>query len=1851
MLVTMVTEIFYPTAAFALSGGPSQPEVESFEPIGTTDMVDPFSGDFSYNIPLLNVGNYPINISYHAGPGMDQEASWTGLGWNINPGVISRNMRGLPDDFDGSTSNPDKISKEFNIKTNRTYGVTTSASLEIFGLGTGNLGLAASAGIGIKYNNYRGFGLDRISSVGITAGKSGSGQMTGSLGMNSSSDGGLTISPSVSYSANISKVKEHSERLGGTLGIGTSFNNRQGLTDLTLNYSLGRSVTENRKPDPRGKFGGFEAADGRSMSSISFVTPSYTPNSEMPLQNTSVTLSFKMGATILALHPMFQGSGYYSEQRLKRTSDEFLAFGYFNSEKGMKYEKALHDFNREKDGTFSKNSPTLPITNYTYDVYSVSGQGIGGVYRPFRSDVGYMYDSRVDNTSGSYSIGAEIGAGNAFKVGVDVRVNDVTTTTSRWAAGNDLAKKLRFVSKKDAKDDFYEPFYFKQAGEKSVDPDYYASSSTDLSFVDRTGGLNAVRPVIESTGGLDVKVQNMLQKSDGGTVPVNERIRRKRRQKRNENISFLSVKEAKLFAVDKEMFNTQVLAEKNDQSIKNTYIKDHYIGEITSINTQGVRYVYGIPAYNTRQVEKTFAVQKPGTFPGSGICGYDPNDVTRGNKKGLDNYYSMTEVPAYAHSYLITSVLSPDFVDNDGVAGPSKGDMGSYTKFNYDKVVKGYKWRTPMTTAVRSASYNEGMKSASDDDKANVTYGEKDIWQLTSVEDKNYIAIFETGNRADGFGAKGLDGEIDDVAGRGVKSLKTIKLYYKKEYDKDNANAIPIKTVHFEYDYSLCKGVPNNTGKAIDINGNWLAANAPGNINTPKMVGSNKLYGKLTLKKIYFTYQNSNKAKFSPYEFTYGSSDAENPDYDIKCYDRWANYKAYPQAINTITPPELMGDHPYTDQNKTKTDISARAWNLSKINLPSGGSIEVTYESDDYAYVQDKQAMQMFKIIGINNTGTGTSGSLRSGGDFASEVRVDLGKQVSESDFRNKYLKGITDNVYFRIKANVGSQGKADEEEFVPGYCQVDIANCRVEGNIGIIKVNKANMGEKLSLKVHPFTMAILQFSRIHTSRIANNQPSPGDGAVDQVIKAIINSDVLKNMLETVAGINTSMVTKGFGQTINVNQSYIRLLSPEKMKLGGGHRVKQIEMKDAAQAFSMNAADNSYGQVYEYTTHDDDLDAEVSSGVASYEPMIGGEENPLKLPIGFSKDNLLIPDERFYIEGPFGESFYPAASVGYAKVKISSLNSYKSRQTTTSETKYTPTGYIIHEYYTAKDFPVIASRTGLNVIPKKSPAILRLLKIKQKDYLYASQGFAVEINDMHGKPKAQWVYAEGGKTYISGVEYKYKQDGNRLNNSSTVIAPDGTLKKADIGIDYDFVMDMRQQQTDIVSVGLNGNLAGFLVAIFPGLVGLILPAYAEEHTKFKSAVATKVISRSGILEETIAYDLGSKVSTKNLAWDGETGDVLTTQVTNNFEDPIYNQTYPAHWAYDGMGPSYINIGLEKYLQLDDPGEFVVTNPNASASASQIYMLRTSDKDDDPFEVGDEVIITWGEMASSDDADAANAFKSEMKYRFWVVMKQTGSVFLMGGNPNSETDCKYFPQGKISVKIIRSGRRNMSSIPVGSITTLLDPLKDQNGNAKVKLDLTTFDHKVLNASATEFSDEWNTYCGCTGSGPVQNLIYSGQKANWRPKRSYAYLTSRTKTAVEARLRKDGPYTSFNTFWKVPTLGLQWAKNDLNWKWVNEITQYDPYSSAEVENKDALNRFSTANTGYSHQVPTSVSTNAKHADIFFDNFETYSESPVCEEIGTRFLSGTVGTSSPHTGRHSLKVPKGNTGATLNLVKDCK
>jgi hypothetical protein len=93
----------------------------------------------------------------------------------------------------------------------------------------------------------------------------------------------------------------------------------------------------------------------------------------------------------------------------------------------------------------------------------------------------------------------------------------------------------------------------------------------------------------------------------------------------------------------------------------------------------------------------------------------------------------------------------------------------------------------------------------------------------------------------------------------------------------------------------------------------------------------------------------------------------------------------------------------------------------------------------------------------------------------------------------------------------------------------------------------------------------------------------------------------------------------------------------------------------------------------------------------------------------------------------------------------------------------------------------------------------------------------------------------------------------------------------------------------------------------------VIPSFISlaqrEQNQFRSVATTKIIQRYGILDSVIHIDKGSKTSTRDLLYDAETGDVVLTRTQNEFNDPVYSFNYPSHWAYDGMGPAYKNIGV------------------------------------------------------------------------------------------------------------------------------------------------------------------------------------------------------------------------------------------------------------------------------------------------------------------------------------------------------
>ena len=168
---TFLMDIINPLSVYALTSGPASPEFSSFEPVSTTNMVNEFNGAFTYNIPLLEIpgpngSGYPLSLSYHSGTTTEEESSWVGFGWTLNPGAINRSVRGGADDWNGIEG--EIINK--NIP-NRTVSVGGQINAEFYSYADigGEMFQSTNATISgsafLRYNNYKGFGNLSISEI------------------------------------------------------------------------------------------------------------------------------------------------------------------------------------------------------------------------------------------------------------------------------------------------------------------------------------------------------------------------------------------------------------------------------------------------------------------------------------------------------------------------------------------------------------------------------------------------------------------------------------------------------------------------------------------------------------------------------------------------------------------------------------------------------------------------------------------------------------------------------------------------------------------------------------------------------------------------------------------------------------------------------------------------------------------------------------------------------------------------------------------------------------------------------------------------------------------------------------------------------------------------------------------------------------------------------------------------------------------------------------------------------------------------------------------------------------------------------------------------------------------------------------------------------------------------------------------------------------------------------------------------------------------------------------------------------------------------------------------------------
>lgn len=1776
--------------------GPTSPEATSFKPVGMDNLVNLFNGDFNYSIPLLDVGGYPVNLFYSGGIRMEDEASWVGLGWNINPGSITRGLRGIPDDFNGD----DLLIQEQNTKPNRTWGGTLGGDLEFFGIKKPRL----NGNVGLSYNNYLGPEMSIGSNFSASLINVGIINSVGSekmalnvglkLGINLSSRNGLSINPSLNASL---ATSDNKHTLG--LGLSTSYNSRHGIK--ALNFAADYRFFNIAHDDVLNRDGEQKANVSIASSSINFAKPTYIPTLRMPMEYSNTTGSFEFGKGKAGLRKSGTLTGYYSESSIpiELQRIEKPLYGFIHSDKAIADVNAVMDFNRVNDGEITPASKIISSTQYAYDIFNIQGEGTGGVIRAFRNDVGFMKDNETKSKEKSITVGIDIAppthwGGNFNHISTPTRVGNWTEIS------NILNSTLTFQNKASRPNSSFENVYFKNPGEMTV---------SNVPLINQLGEDNLVRfklggtdenTILESKLELFDKSNSTISKGNDISFSYNQNMLIDR-DKRSQIVTFLNADEASKAGLDLTLdsYDGTFSSSRKLSKVKFPRVdankKPHHISEINVLESSGMRYVYGLPTYNLYQREYTFSVNAT-TQLHDGVVQFNPNEASLGsihnyNSSKIDGYYMSQKTPAYANAFLITGLLSPDYVDvtNNGI---TEDDLGNAVKFNYTKS-QNHKWKTPRSSSnTNVAHFNAGLRSERKDDKAVLTCGLREVWYLQSIESKTMIAIFGTGERKDGKGIEIESASEPEYFGnrndneQANKRLNRIDLYSKADIVKNGIqNAKPIKTVHFEYDYNLCGGVPDNNGQVELVNGN--------NVNVKK--------GKLTLRRIYFSYNGQYNANTDKYLFKYGDENTQedNPNYAYQSSDRWGTFK------NKSENPSNMdnSDFPYTSKSKIIADRNSSAWCLKQILLPSGGQMDIKYESDDYGFVQNKVACNMYKILGFTRdlSSAIVPNLYRPFGDnlFAivklEDAITATNLEAQKNEIFQKYLIG-TKQLAFKLSVRTPKATLNNEEPLIV-YAEFD--------DYGVF--NQADKSQ-IYIRLKPLD-GKSPLAKMAINFLTENLPGqafPGyevDGNLLSFLGMI--GGMLSSLTNVFNNKEQQIRSAGKASLVNVNRSFVRLNNPNRLKFGGGNRVKEITMSDNWDRMTSQYK-STYGSRYEYTTNEV-INGEtkvISSGVASYEPGIGSDENPFREIFTYSNSSPLSSAIYGSVEMPTLDAFFPSPSVGYSKVTVRSIHNKNNDLTKALKSGI---GKQVTQFYTAKDYPTKYAMTDL---VRRDFEYNSIFDFFHKDIINRStlsQGFLVETNDMHGKKKSQEAFSESDeKTPLSGSYHTYKNTGvNGLNDKIDFVYKQtgGGIQKGIMGVDMELMTDVREHSVN----SSNSNLHIQLDILFPPAFALpIFHTYVNTENTYRAVSTTKLINYHAIEDVVTVMDKGSIISTQTIAYDAETGQGLITKTNNEFKDPIYNISYPAHWAYSSMEPAYKNIDRQLSGLNFVGGRLVSGLSNVG----------------EVFESGDELLII-NTQTSTDGCVLLNESPNYAKIWVYDENKNTTPFTVPAANRSFVFLDQYgmpYTKSGVVCRIIRSGKRNLIGNNLASYTAMENPIVAN----KLTLPL----NKIVNASAIEYKEKWqndidvfgkgkwvyNEY-NCTFTfladcgGNFENSInpyLKGLVGNTKPYKSLVYYGDRAETNTSPNttdIRTNGLFANFAPYWVFNTPHNNVVKNTAassKWQWKTELTKVNS-KGKELETVNALGIFTSSQNGYAKNMPTTVVNNSRYNESMFEGFE--------------------------------------------------
>lgn len=1758
--LNLLAEVVSPTVAMALTSGPAAPEFSSFEPVATTDMVNDFSGDFTYNIPVLNVPGpdgpgYSMSLSYHSGASSEEEASWVGYGWTLNPGAINRSKRGYPDEFNSvpvtqynkMRPNWTQSAKfDFNLEPNSndqkkgegkgkdtdksTKKMTKKFKLKALsppadGEGESDFPVSVSLSHTIRYNNHSGFSIANGASVSEAGGM-------GSLSMNRSGNSntlGFSVNPLAIMTAIVKKhakntANEKLKRFDKGLQKIKNFSDKMRQINSKFNLPTGYSLHSYNTPALAYSVAKNSAASWNFSASIQI--------------NPNIPVGFQVG---LAGNMNLQAS------EGERTNDAF-GYMYSASSNTNNAENQVFDFQVENESTFDKHDVNLGIPFNNADVFSATGNDVVGGFRFHHDAIGSYYPNLSESETKIRQLSIELGIGATFQLGIDIGVGKQKTKVGgKWPKSTNYSGQ-EFSTALPA-------FRFNNdmGGELNYNDNYddlrYATINSDKSL-----NLGALGLSVNST--------------------------------KKQNSSWVSYS-----------------------------MNGGLIDGITVTGKDGNVCSYAQPVYTRNEAQLTVGLdanQDGAYLVTNPVYVTDPmkNNTVTGSKTAQQ----------YAAAYLLTSNTTANYVDVDN-NGPSVNDFGGWTKFGYRQVWGGanpwYRFRSPYS----GLTYNAGRMLNTTDQMGSMSCGEKEIYYLKCIETKSHIAFFVTNkttaanftsnfpigdygflyngglpittvtasiegsgtSRNDGLDAAAIDGAGKDPAAENLSAkgthelekLERVVLFAKSDLTR------PLSTTFFEYDYSVCQGIPNTLATAAS---------------------PSKERGKLTLKRVWSESNGVNRSVISPYQFHYEyfnqypaqitskypwaaaynlmpSNDAnQNPFYHSEQLDAWGNYQENGDK-------RFENMQPWLSQKtmSANTTFDPAAWQLKRIQLPSGGEIHVNYEQKDYCFVQDKLPMAMVSLL-PDNVENGYASDESVYCINLADVDVQSGSVSSYSTTLHKYFVEGKNKLYFKMLYNYSGDAtpklnaKSRQYEYVTGYTvvnEVSTSGSKIFLHLGDKRNKLATplntvIGDKKDKTLPRYVCYQELMTNGYQNLGLNARAYKDENFVGQAysanpdLKKVVRDKVLENtvdmFLDWVGGLVKNVPKKEACKELNFDLSYFKL-PVFNAKRGGGIRVKRLVTYDPGISGETGDA-TVFGSEYIYENENGS-----SSGVATNEPASIREENALVVYHERKKQKFInkITNGRDtkQFEACLGESVMPGAEVGHSRIVIKNIREAVSTG-----------GYAINKYHTAKDFPF---EVDYSDISKKNDTYKKFnLNVPlgifnmSTNRAWVTQGYIFKLNDMHGKiaskttypgfydpasfsnpPNTSTPYSHSnpfrpiGETYFADPSatkkatepgfsnktvYNYSSPGQKIA-SLVYDKPSGKITKAMLspGTEEDFTIftSAVAEKTNDFSIEVDLNLS------FPPPVLTVGfgASFSLTDNLFCQHVTSKVVSSKSYLLSTMTINDGITQTTENLAFDRYTG------------DPVLTRTFDGYMA---------------------PTEKIYTQTGGAAKQNgYLYSLN--------------IPAAW--MYTDLRAKSQNT-------------ANINQLSMMAGN-----------------------------VVTYSTNTLYDLLLAPAATATAWSPSTDPLQQVINATATTYANNWFN-AGMSGdySALTNTAVLAAANRFYYPERSYSYRDEVVDAnAANGRIYKAGmtatPFAFFD--WNSPN------SNSSKWYSDSRVTRYAPYGYP-IEEEDVLLVKSAARFGYDNTLPVLVAKNAAFGEARFLDFEYgYGNN------------NSVTTAAAHTGRASYDL----------------